>query len=126
MDGDGSGEIDAREFQQLLISQQMAQDMSFEIFFNAMFQLAELWTAEAAAPAFVAFLTALLDRIATKSSSSSSSGSAGGAASAACFQAAVLTEIYLCDVCSCHEILRAPRTRVGPYSPLGEGVSDLL
>jgi|EP01047_Picozoa_sp_COSAG01_P041298 hypothetical protein len=41
-------------------------------------------------------------------------------------QPVVLTGISLCDVCSCHEILRAQRTRVGPYSPLGEGVSDLL
>jgi hypothetical protein len=78
VDGDGSGEIDASEFQQLLTSQQMAQYMSFEIFFNAMFQLAELWTAEAAAPAFVAFLTTLLDRIATKSSPSSSASAGGG------------------------------------------------
>jgi hypothetical protein len=29
-----------------------------------------------------------------------------GAAAVASFQAAVLTEIYLCDVCSCQEILR--------------------
>jgi hypothetical protein len=29
-----------------------------------------------------------------------------GAAAVASFLAAVLTEIYLCDVCSCHEILR--------------------
>jgi hypothetical protein len=31
---------------------------------------------------------------------------AGGAASVASFLAAVLTEIYLCNVCSCQEILR--------------------
>jgi hypothetical protein len=39
-----------------------------------------------------------------------------GAASVASFQAAVFTEISLCDVCSCHEILRAQRTRVGEDS----------
>ena len=31
---------------------------------------------------------------------------AAGAASVASFLAAVLTEIYLCDVCSCQQILR--------------------
>ena len=30
----------------------------------------------------------------------------GGAASVASFWAAILTEIYLCNVCSCQEILR--------------------
>jgi beta-glucosidase-like glycosyl hydrolase len=33
-------------------------------------------------------------------------GSGSGAASVASFQAAVLTDIYLRNVCSCHEILR--------------------
>ena len=30
----------------------------------------------------------------------------GAAAAVASFLAAVLTEMYLCDVCSCHDILR--------------------
>jgi hypothetical protein len=33
-------------------------------------------------------------------------GRTSGAASVASFEAAVLTEIYLCNVCSCQEILR--------------------
>ena len=47
---DASGEIDCAEFEQLLASDALAQDMTFEVFFAAMFQLVDLWTTDPPEP----------------------------------------------------------------------------
>ena len=49
-DDDASGEIDCAEFEQLLASDALAQDMTFEVFFAAMFQLVDLWTTDPPEP----------------------------------------------------------------------------
>ena len=46
VDDDGSGEIDCEEFETLLTSDALAQDMTFEVFYEAMFQLVDLWTSD--------------------------------------------------------------------------------
>jgi len=50
VDDDASGEIDCAEFEQLLASDALAQDMTFEVFFAAMFQLVDLWTTDPPEP----------------------------------------------------------------------------
>lgn len=60
VDVDGSGEIDSEEFERLLESDALAHDMTFEVFFEAMFQLVDLWTAD---PPEVSNYTVFLDKM---------------------------------------------------------------
>jgi Ca2+-binding EF-hand superfamily protein len=67
VDDDGSGEIDCDEFEQLLTSDALAQDMTFEVFYEAMFQLVDLWTSDPPEVSnYQVFLTKMLKNI-TKS-----------------------------------------------------------
>ena len=64
MDDDGSGEIDCQEFEQLLGSDAFTQDMTFEVFYEAMFQLVDLWTADPpVAENYEAFLIAMFGNV---------------------------------------------------------------
>jgi hypothetical protein len=49
-----------------------------------------------------------------------------GAASVAPCTLLFLAGVYLCDVCSCHEILRAQRTRVGELEIAGRPTSGRI
>ena len=64
VDSDGSGEMDVDEFREFIESNALAQDMSFEIFYEAMFQLAELWVAKEDAGQYTVFFGQLRNRIA--------------------------------------------------------------
>ena len=64
VDDDGSGEMDADEFRQFIESNALAQDMAFEIFYEAMFQLAELWVVKEDAAQYTSFFAQLRERIA--------------------------------------------------------------
>ena len=64
VDVDGSGEINVDEFRQFIESNALAQDMAFEIFYEAMFQLAELWVAKEDAAQYTSFFEQLRGRIA--------------------------------------------------------------
>ena len=64
VDGDGSGEMDVDEFREFMESNALAQDMAFEIFYEAMFQLAELWVVTEDAAQYTSFFEQLRGRIA--------------------------------------------------------------
>jgi Ca2+-binding EF-hand superfamily protein len=66
VDADGSGEIDCDEFGSLLTSDALAQDMTFDVFYESMFQLADLWTADPpVASNYEAFLLSIFGNITT-------------------------------------------------------------
>ena len=65
VDVDGSGAIDADEFETFLGSDPLATDMSLAVFFEAMFQLADLWTATIDGDAYADFLNTLVSHIVT-------------------------------------------------------------
>lgn len=64
VDSDGSGEMDAQEFQEFIESNSLAQDMEFEIFYEAMYQLAGLWVVREDPAQYTLFFEHLRGRIA--------------------------------------------------------------
>ena len=65
VDVDNGGTISADEFEELLQAETV-QDMTFEIFFDSMFELAELWAAEFMEDALVRFINQLFARVTVK------------------------------------------------------------
>ena len=63
VDADGSGEMDVDEFREFIERNALAQDMSFEIFYEAMFQLAGLWVVREDAQQYSLFFGHLRGRI---------------------------------------------------------------
>jgi CRP-like cAMP-binding protein/Ca2+-binding EF-hand superfamily protein len=63
VDTDGAGGIDAEEFEDFICSDPLAMDMTYKVFAEAMFQLAQLWVEEEDEEQYAAFLDALFDRI---------------------------------------------------------------
>ena len=55
--------IDSEEFKSFLASDAMAKDMGLDVFFEAMFQLADLWSARMDAVAYAQFLHSLFEHI---------------------------------------------------------------
>ena len=65
VDTDGSGEIDIDEFVNFLESDPLAEDMSFQVFGEAMFQLAQLWVKRKEEEQYAMFLEHLFLKITT-------------------------------------------------------------
>ena len=65
VDKDGSGDIDIDEFVEFLASNPLAQDMSFKVFSEAMFQLAQLWVGKDDEVQFAKFLDTVFKNITT-------------------------------------------------------------
>ena len=63
VDADGSGEMDVDEFREFIESNALAEDMSFEIFYEAMFQLAQLWVATPHEKQYKKFLEGIFNAI---------------------------------------------------------------
>ena len=65
VDTDASGEIDAEEFGTFISSDPLAMDMTYDIFSESCFQLAQMWVAVASAEQYAKFLKAIFDGITT-------------------------------------------------------------
>ena len=67
VDDDGSGEIDAAEFQEFLESDPLACEMTLDVFSGSMWQLLMLWVKEGSTiEQYASFLQQLFNRITTK------------------------------------------------------------
>ena len=65
VDTDASGEISPEEFGTFISSDRLAMDMTYDIFAESCFQLAQMWVAVASAEQYANFLKAIFDGITT-------------------------------------------------------------
>lgn len=68
VDIDGTGGIDAQEFENFICSDPLAMDMTYRVFAEAMFQLVQLWVEEEDEVQYAAFLDNLFELITTDKS----------------------------------------------------------